>query len=316
MRSPIRRRSISIWLSPGPPRKPKPPRWRSKWVHDRTRRPRWYSSAASSTCRRPSWVRARAPKISRISPVRSITLAFHAFSRLRCCTGVSLSSMTTSPIPCSSTAVLTRSTTPLPIKVAGVTRRIGTDWASRTSRSMARESPTASSSLASLSRRSRVRWPGLYGLRTAATVAGRAVSCGVRWRLSCPLRWMSFVKSAFGFVSVEQLDGRDRHDGRDRMLVDELRMTVAAQQHRKVVEPGDDSLQFDAVDQENRDRRLVLAQMVQEDVLNVLCLFAHVLGLLLGIRRIYRQLESVGKNPLPSWDKYRRCSGQSNAASS
>ena len=30
MRSPIRRRSISIWISPGPPRKPKPPRWRSK----------------------------------------------------------------------------------------------------------------------------------------------------------------------------------------------------------------------------------------------------------------------------------------------
>jgi hypothetical protein len=25
----------------GPPRKPKPPRWRSKWVHDRTNRPRW-----------------------------------------------------------------------------------------------------------------------------------------------------------------------------------------------------------------------------------------------------------------------------------
>ena len=38
MRSPIRRRSASIWVSPGPPMKPKPPRWRSRWVHDRTRR--------------------------------------------------------------------------------------------------------------------------------------------------------------------------------------------------------------------------------------------------------------------------------------
>ena len=38
IRSSISRRSISSWLSPGPPRKPKPPRCRSRWVHDRTRR--------------------------------------------------------------------------------------------------------------------------------------------------------------------------------------------------------------------------------------------------------------------------------------
>ena len=37
MRSSITRRSASSWVSPGPPRKPKPPRWRSRWVHDRTR---------------------------------------------------------------------------------------------------------------------------------------------------------------------------------------------------------------------------------------------------------------------------------------
>jgi hypothetical protein len=30
MRSPMMRRSASIWVSPGPPRKPKPPRWRSR----------------------------------------------------------------------------------------------------------------------------------------------------------------------------------------------------------------------------------------------------------------------------------------------
>ena len=38
MRSPIMRRSASIWVSPGPPRKPKPPRCRSRWVQDRTSR--------------------------------------------------------------------------------------------------------------------------------------------------------------------------------------------------------------------------------------------------------------------------------------
>ena len=42
-------------------------------------------------------VRALRPKISRISPVRSSTLAPQAFSRLRCCTGESAQSITTMP---------------------------------------------------------------------------------------------------------------------------------------------------------------------------------------------------------------------------
>ena len=40
------------------------------------------------------------------------------------------------------------------------------------------------------------------------------------------------------------------HDGRDRMLVHELRVTVAAQQHTEIVEPGHDALQLHAVDRE------------------------------------------------------------------
>ena len=47
---------------------------------------------------RPRCVRARRPKISRIRPVRSMTLAPQAFSRLRCCTGDSAQSITTRPI--------------------------------------------------------------------------------------------------------------------------------------------------------------------------------------------------------------------------
>jgi len=39
---------------------------------------------------------------------------------------------------------------------------------------------------------------------------------------------------------------------------------------------------LDAVHKEDRDGRLVLAQVVQEYVLNVLCFFTHVLGLLLA----------------------------------
>ena len=65
------------------------------------------------------------------------------------------------------------------------------------------------------------------------------------------------------------------HDGRDRMLIDELRMTIAAQQHAEVVEPGHDALQFHAVDQKDRQRRLVLAYVVQERVLKTLGSFGH-----------------------------------------
>ncbi len=91
-------------------------------------------------------VRARRAKISRIRPVRSMTFAFQAFSRLRCWTGVScvvdhhdvdlldLARSRRSPRPCR-----------LPNRVAGVSWRRGTTMVSRTSRSRARARPTASS---------------------------------------------------------------------------------------------------------------------------------------------------------------------------
>ena len=59
MRSPIMRRSSSICASPGPPRVPMPPRWRSRWLQRRTSRVDRYCSRASSTCSLPSWLCAR-----------------------------------------------------------------------------------------------------------------------------------------------------------------------------------------------------------------------------------------------------------------
>ena len=91
----IMRLSASSWVSPGPPRKPRPPRWRSRWVQVRTRRDRSYSNRASSTCNRPSLVRARRPNISRIRPVRSITFTPSRFSRFRCWIGVRAASIMT-----------------------------------------------------------------------------------------------------------------------------------------------------------------------------------------------------------------------------
>jgi hypothetical protein len=47
-------------------------------------------------------------------------------------------------------------------------------------------------------------------------------------------------------------------------------VTVAAQEHTKVVEPADDALELHAVDEKDGKRRLVLAYVVQERVLKVL----------------------------------------------
>ena len=77
MRSRARRRSVSIWDSPGP-RVPMPPSMRpaprrSRCVHSPRMRARLYSSWASSTWSLPSAVWAWSAKMSRMIAVRSMT---------------------------------------------------------------------------------------------------------------------------------------------------------------------------------------------------------------------------------------------------
>ena len=62
-----------------------------------------------------------------------------------------------------------------------------------------------------------------------------------------------------------------RHDGRDGVLVDELRMAVATQQHAEIIEPGHHALQFDAVHQKDGERNFGFADVIEEGVLQVLC---------------------------------------------
>ena len=59
----------------------------------------------------------------------------------------------------------------------------------------------------------------------------------------------------------------DRHDGRDRVLVDKLRKTVPDKGHGKAVERGDDALKLHAIYQEYRQWHLFLAQLRKEGVL-------------------------------------------------
>ena len=77
MRSRASRRSVSIWLSPGPlvpmPPSMRPAPRRSRWVQRPRMRAMLYSSWASSTCSLPSAEWAWSAKMSRITAVRSIT---------------------------------------------------------------------------------------------------------------------------------------------------------------------------------------------------------------------------------------------------
>jgi hypothetical protein len=70
------------------------------------------------------------------------------------------------------------------------------------------------------------------------------------------------------FLSAfEELDGMTGHDGRNGVLVDELRMPVATQQHAEIIEPGHDALQLHTIHEKDRQRSLVLANMIEKSVL-------------------------------------------------
>src|SRR3546814_5162475 len=65
-------------------------------------------------------------------------------------------------------------------------------------------------------------------------------------------------------------------------------MAVAAQQHREIVEPGDDSLKLDALHEEHRHRRLRLAKRVEEEILERAVFVGHLavlIGMVMALRR-------------------------------
>ena len=115
-------------------------------------------------------------------------------------------------------------------------------WAARAARSLARRprrpmaavSPTASARRASASRSEMfVGAPRRLGLYVNDE---RRATLRVAMPLSC-LR-LRRVSSAAGSIFL-QLDRTQRHDGRDRVLVDELRLPVPAQKNAEIVEPSD-----------------------------------------------------------------------------
>ena len=74
-----------------------------------------------------------------------------------------------------------------------------------------------------------------------------------------------------GFIAgLEHLNWLPRHDRRDSMLIDKLGMPVAAQKNTEIIKPGDDPLQFYAVDQEDCKRHLVFTDKIEKCVLEIL----------------------------------------------
>src|SRR5215831_2104146 len=135
---------------------------------------------------------------------------------------------------------------------------------------MASAKPTASAKRASGERPPSLL-PRSSGVRTR-TRPGDAVA---------PLREelpLACVKPTSGFVALlgalEELDRPGWHDGGDGVLVHKLGMRISSEQDREVVKPGHDALQLYAVHQKDRYRHLVLADVVQEDILNVLGFFS------------------------------------------
>ena len=125
MRLRMRRRSSSIFVSPGPrPPIPTPPAARPPTCRDRAsphprRRGSRYDSWASSTCALPSRERACWAKMSRIRAVRSITLTLSLSSSWRSWPGESSPSQITVSASAARTASPSSVTLPEPMKVAG-----------------------------------------------------------------------------------------------------------------------------------------------------------------------------------------------------
>jgi hypothetical protein len=69
---------------------------------------------------------------------------------------------------------------------------------------------------------------------------------------------------------VEQLDWAAGHDRGDSVLIDQLRMTIPAQQDAEIVEPGHDTLKFHSVHEEDREGNFVLSDVIEKGVLKVL----------------------------------------------
>jgi hypothetical protein len=86
---------------------------------------------------------------------------------------------------------------------------------------------------------------------------------------------MISVLSGSGVVVFEHRHRLTGHNGRDGVLIDQLGMAVATQENTEIVEGCHNTGQLHAVDQEDRQRNLLLANGIEEEILQVLRTFRH-----------------------------------------
>src|SRR3984957_15155976 len=220
--------------------------------------------------------------MSRISPVRSITLQDQARSRLRCCTGESAASMTATVTSCSAIAWPSSETCPSPSRVAGRRARNGRMAVCTTTSPIEAVSPTVSARRASAARVCSPRTARWRSDRSHGRITAARIGPAKPFRADWPLEsWSPSVASGrthlpcrdsgtFRLGRVEQLDRRARHYSADGVLVHQLGVPVSAQQNRKVVKPSNYALKLDPVHKEDGHWSLVLSHVVQEHILNIL----------------------------------------------
>jgi hypothetical protein len=66
------------------------------------------------------------------------------------------------------------------------------------------------------------------------------------------------------------------------MFVNQLGLAVTAQQNREIVKPGYDPLKLYAFHEKHRDCGLVLAQIVEENILQIIRLIGHIAPIAIG----------------------------------
>src|SRR3546814_10426241 len=89
--------------------------------------------------------------------------------------------------------------------------------------------------------------------------------------------------------SSDLVDRAVRLHRRNRMLVDELHLPFALQQHAEQIEGDDIALQHDAVDEEHGDRFVRAAHGVEKDVLECLALAGR------GVAHVVRSEEHTSE---------------------
>jgi hypothetical protein len=82
-----------------------------------------------------------------------------------------------------------------------------------------------------------------------------------------PERLMGTVVNRF---LLKERNWRRWHDGRDGMFIDQLRLSIPAEQDTKIIKPGYNALQLYTIHQKHGDRSLGLSHRIEKNILQII----------------------------------------------